>query len=475
MKLLIPLLFVSSSLFGQTLYDGETFPFSQGVTFDGNGSKIEESTATPFTPPKHLRAMIKNVNWWGATGYVFDNYRTIDFTNHILLSFQMRSSQKGILLGVQLHDEAGKNSNFLRVETDYNYQEINLPIDMFTGVDLSRITSVIFSVSRSGTNSQVVDVDNIELFGRKESPKIEGVMRTDGTNLFDACGKKIVLRGVNHMTCYTDWIGTPRDGLPMFEEIAKTGANSVRIVWTHKDGTKPSELDAAIGNAAKHRLIPMVELLDRTCDWGREAFDEILNYWLKPEVLAILKKHQKYLLLNFANEMGNDKTNLDNYKSEYKRVIEKLREAGIKSPIVIDAPGCGQNETIMLQAANYLINSDPLHNIVMSLHLWWVPQDEKRITNLITESKRLNIPLILGEFSGLAVDCKTPTLIKHILKLSQEHGIGWLPWSWDSANGCKAHAMTTDNTFNGLFGYGKEVALTEQYSIKNTSVISQCF
>jgi len=478
MKLIMPFLFLfSCGVNGQTknLYDGETVPFSKFVPWDGNGSILEESTKLPFSPKNHIRATINTVNYWGAAGYVLNYWTPVDFTGHLTLSFMLRSSEKEKLLGVQLHDSAGNTSGFLRVETSYNYEVVVLPLDMFKGVDLQNITAIVFSLSKAGTTTQIIDLDNLELFGKKKAPISTGVMKTNGRSLLDACGKKVVLRGVNHMTCYTDWVGTPRDGLPMYEEIAKTGANSVRIVWTYKENTTAQELDNAITNAANNKLFPMVEVLDRTCQWSREAFDEILAFWLKPEILAVLKKHEKYLLLNFANELGNNVTTLETYKSEYKRAVEKLRLAGIKSPIVIDAPGCGQDEKTMLQAANYLIDSDPLKNIVMSIHLWWVPQSIDRITNLFNEAARLNIPLVIGEFSGLAVDCKTPTYLSHILKMANDNNVGWLPWSWDSANGCKAHSMTTDNTFNGLFGYGKEVAVTDPYSIKNTSVRSECF
>ncbi|HKU44910.1 MAG TPA: hypothetical protein VJR89_42415, partial [Polyangiales bacterium] len=43
--------------------------------------------------------------------------------------------------------------------------------------------------------------------------------------LHDRCGEKVVLRGINHPTLYIDRNGT---ALP---EIAKTGANSVRLFW----------------------------------------------------------------------------------------------------------------------------------------------------------------------------------------------------------------------------------------------------
>jgi mannan endo-1,4-beta-mannosidase len=261
----------------------------------------------------------------------------------------------------------------------------------------------------------------------------------------------------------------------MFTEIAKTGANSVRIVWTYSENTTPAELDRAITNAAKNQLIPMVEILDQTCEWSRAAFDKVLSWWLQPDIVKVMKKHEKYVLLNFANEMGNSDTTLENYKSEYKRVIEKMRGAGLRSTIVIDAPGCGQNETIMLDAANYLIESDPLKNVMMSLHLWWVPQDKDRITNLMTRAHKLNIPLVIGEFAGVAVDCKTPTFYSHLMKIAQDTETGWMPWSWDKSNGCQAHSMTKDDTYSGLFGYGKDVAVDDPNSIKKTSVRSTCF
>src|SRR5690606_24248087 len=47
-----------------------------------------------------------------------------------------------------------------------------------------------------------------------------------GAKLFDRCGEEVVLRGVNKMSVWTDRQGND------FSEIAKTGANSVRIVWT---------------------------------------------------------------------------------------------------------------------------------------------------------------------------------------------------------------------------------------------------
>jgi mannan endo-1,4-beta-mannosidase len=130
---------------------------------------------------------------------------------------------------------------------------------------------------------------------------------------------------------------------------------------------------------------------------------------------------------------------------------------------------------MIMAVAKDLIAADPDHNLVFSLHIYWMDQNAARITKAITDSVALNIPMIIGEFAHKAVDCTTPILYKEIIKQSQSNQIGYLPWSWDKENGCAEHSMTKDNMFSSLWGWALEVAITDPNSIKNTSVQSQCF
>jgi mannan endo-1,4-beta-mannosidase len=85
--------------------------------------------------------------------------------------------------------------------------------------------------------------------------------RVQGRHLYDNQGEQVVLCGVNKMIIWMD-----TDGAPSYSEIAKTGANAVRIVWT-TDGLS-EQLDNTIYNCRMESMIPMVELHDATGEWG---------------------------------------------------------------------------------------------------------------------------------------------------------------------------------------------------------------
>jgi mannan endo-1,4-beta-mannosidase len=108
-----------------------------------------------------------------------------------------------------------------------------------------------------------------------------------GRHLYDRCGEQVVLRGVNEMIV---WSGG-RDGNPEFSEIAKTGANAVRIVWT-EEGTA-AELDAVITNALGNHLVPMVEHHGATGDLS--LVPVVVDYWTRRDVVAVIKKARGFL------------------------------------------------------------------------------------------------------------------------------------------------------------------------------------
>jgi mannan endo-1,4-beta-mannosidase len=291
----------------------------------------------------------------------------------------------------------------------------------------------------------------------------------DGRTLRDRCGEPVVLRGVNEMVIYTQ----SQDGLPAFPEIARSGANSVRITWNTNGPV--AKLDAVMNNAIANQMIPMVVLNDATGDLGKVGQE--VDYWVRGDVVATIEKYEDKALVNIANEAGDGSVTQAAFTSAYQDAIQRMRGAGIHTPLVIDGSQWGQNIDMLQAVGPALITFDPDHNLIFSVHTYWDDPNGSRLTAEIDQSVSMGLPLIVGEFAQHAVaGCgSAPFAYKTLLSLAQRSQIGFLPWSWGAVKNsdCKDDQpfdMTTDGTFAGLQGWGAEVAVTDPNSIQKTSV-----
>ncbi len=290
----------------------------------------------------------------------------------------------------------------------------------------------------------------------------------DGRYLRDKCGEKVVLRGINEMVIYT----STQDGTPYFAEMAKTGANSVRITWNTTGAV--SKLDAAMKNAIAAQMIPMPVLNDATGDLTK--LNAEVNYWVRSDVVAVIQKYQDKALINIGNEVGNGSVTQSQFLSAYTSAITSMRSAGIHTPLVIDGSTWGQDIDMLQATAPMLTSADPDHNIIYSVHMYWTDPNGTRVMSEISQSVTQNLPLIVGEFAQHAVaGCSSsPFAYKTLLALAQQNDIGYLPWSWGGAinSDCKSDQpfdMSSNGTFSGLQGWGREVAVSDANSIMNTS------
>lgn len=291
--------------------------------------------------------------------------------------------------------------------------------------------------------------------------------------LFSKDNEKVILRGINHMFIWTD-----REGKTI-PEIAKTGANVVRIVWNMRG--RVSDLDNIIQECIANNMIPMPELHDATGAWDK--LTQILDFWLRDEVLQMISNHQEYLLLNFGNEIGDGEIDTEEFFNAYNTVVTKMRAARIRVPIIIDADEWGQSTNNIMKQGRRLLQSDPEHNLMFSVHMWWpsekhdpiktgYPTVEARITGELEKSVALGIPLIIGEFAPVAVKGVREIPYKHIMAEAERLEIGWLAWSWGPGNYDSPEMdMTTHSSFNTLVGWGKVVCTDSSLSIQHTSVI----
>jgi mannan endo-1,4-beta-mannosidase len=263
--------------------------------------------------------------------------------------------------------------------------------------------------------------------------------------LYDPNGYEFIMRGMN-TTLAWGWKEHNSEAVVSKSGIAKTGANTVRLVFSSTVGHMTvGEKDAMIAAAIANGMVPVLGLWDAT---GKEAATDlqaVFNYWLTNEHVLLLKKYEKHIILNPANEWGGYADGL--FVAQYNAGIAKLRSAGVNCTIMVDASGAyGQNPRSILNAGDSILNADPQKNVMFSLHLYAYHRSPDKLTGVgswndaglgtpwdtIAEVKKIvakKLPLVIGEigFGGPQVPYNPKIMMQELKKL----GIGWLVWSWN--------------------------------------------
>lgn len=313
-----------------------------------------------------------------------------------------------------------------------------------------------------------------------------GLHVKDGKYLADKCDNKIILKGVNMGSIYA-----VNFGLKELEEIEKTGANNVRIVLTRTyqdwtDGGAVTTLTAAkiepiITSSIAKGMIPILELHDFTGSANVAAdLPKATQWWASAGIRAMLQKYQKSIVINVANEPDNGSASDASYADVNISAVKVLRDAGYTCPIMIDASNWGKDHVFFLYKGQALMDADPLHNLLFSVHAYWPTNgpfgnySDTKITADFTALKQSGLPIVIGELAiadiqnGLAYNIN----YRLLMKLCQENEFGYIAWWWGFNNNPGANnqlSMTNDGLYSGLAGGGKEIAINDVNSIKNTS------
>lgn len=301
---------------------------------------------------------------------------------------------------------------------------------------------------------QILSVFILVFFSCQSEQPIKG-FKTEGTQLLDAKGNAFVMRGVNMPHAWH-----PQKSYQALNYAANHQVNCVRIVW---ESHLPAQgLDSILQKCISLKMIPMLELHDATGDATDTKLFKMLAYFTSVDMQAIIKKYEKYILINIANEWGNNELTPEYWRDAYKKCISQLRSSGYQSTIVIDAPGWGQNSEPILSYAQELIEFDSLHNLLFSIHMYGSWNNEAKIEKDLKEANHLSIPIIVGEFGynynkgDNNLNCK----VNHqkILQVCTDLDIGYLAWSWTGNNEENKWLDLAENSdWKTLTRWGKEI------------------
>lgn len=292
----------------------------------------------------------------------------------------------------------------------------------------------------------------------------------NGTSLYDLNGNKFVMRGINHAhTWFKNQLNT---AIPA---IAATGANTVRIVlsdgqqWT-KDSA--SDVKKVIEQCKKNNLICVLEVHDITGGNDIKGLQRVTDYWIG--IKDALFGNEAYVILNIANEwVGNWDT--ETWYNGYSEAVKRLRNAGFRHTIMIDAAGWGQYGEPIGKYGKKLLQEDICGNLMFSVHMYGTaggsPDSIRRNLKYATDN---GLCVIVGEFGYYHSDGDVDE--KYIMKYCTENNLGYLGWSWKgNGGGVEYLDIALDWEGKTLSKDWGEVLINGANGIKETSKICSIF
>ena len=314
---------------------------------------------------------------------------------------------------------------------------------------------------------------------RPETNTGKGFFVLDG-KLYDASGNEFIPIGANSAVFWQ----SEANGMKSFPDMKKAGANCVRIVSVTNNSTNSwswqsnfSKQKACVKASIDNKLIPILEFHDVTCGTGYDDdkddknLKKCVDYWCSPNLVSLCREYEKYLIVNVANEWGPANSG---WRDSYKKAITAMRTAGIKNTILIDAGGCGQNPTTLINYAQELLDFDPEKNILFAIHFYgvWMTKEKSKanwqfyVEDYLQMFKTKKLPVIVGEFGWTgAPDNFTLYDPKKIISECNRHGIGWLFWAWNS--------NTNETYYNIVANYSKGYSADDDLSEHGKYIVNQ--
>ena len=326
-------------------------------------------------------------------------------------------------------------------------------------------TSTVDSTASSISQTEQTDNDIHE-----DEPMASAGFTVDGTRLLDANGNEFVMRGINHPH---SWFAAEDD--VALEAIAATGANTVRIVCG--DGQQYNRdsadtLKAIVEKCKELKMIAILEVHDITGKDNISLLENTVDYWI--DVKDALIGNETNVILNIANEWVG-KWESEVWRDGYVSAIPKLREAGIKNTILVDAAGWGQYGQSIADYGEEVFAADPDANTMFSIHMYGsAGKNKASIKRNLTGVTDKGLCIIVGEFGYTHSDGDVDE--DYIMEYCTENNIGYLGWSW-KGNGGGVEYLDIANEWDGsvLSADWGEKLINGENGIAKTSKICSIF
>lgn len=232
------------------------------------------------------------------------------------------------------------------------------------------------------------------------------VLRTNETKIMWTDGEHYVLPvGVE-----LDYGADSTERFSAVSEIAKVAAGAIRLVLTPE--TPVANLEAALNRAATEGLFVNLTLNDPALyckDNGAELLRLTKETWFgKFRPIIAQDQYQSMMMISIARGWG-PKEVFDPTSSGYreymdytKTLIRDFRKAGFKLPLVVEAPGCGEDfNAFDANRVRELLAADTERNLIFGLAAKGRAYNTSaKISNAVNVIRAQRAPVIITEVGG---------------------------------------------------------------------------
>jgi hypothetical protein len=275
-------------------------------------------------------------------------------------------------------------------------------------------------------------------------------LQVQGRFLYNKCGQKVIIRGIEHMLYYQD------QNQAMLPEIAKTGANSIRVMLD-------PALPAATLRQILQKCINDYKMYVSVAPWRGQ------DIWFRPEIKTVLQEFEDNIIIHAFGEAPYETTNDDaRWISETSALIQRIRQAGYKAPLDIQSTTFGRDPRPVIRSGQAVLNADPLRNILFGVQLYWgdwyTGLYDMTIAEACQQFAALPYPVQVGACpSDCNTDCGNMAWDE---SFKNELGCMWWCWTGDEFE------LSTNGQFNQLTADGQYIINNSPYSMSKTSVRS---
>lgn len=275
-------------------------------------------------------------------------------------------------------------------------------------------------------------------------------MQVQGRFLYNKCGQRVTIRGIEHMLYYQDI------NQQMLPQIGMTGANAIRVL-----------LDPDISGTTLRQIL--TKCINEQKMYVSVGVWRGRDFFFRTDIKPVLLEFEDNIILHAFGEPNYETTPDDaRWKSESIAVINQFRSAGFRAPIDIQTTTFGRDPRPIIRSGQVVFDADPLRNIIFGCQMYWGDWYTGLYGMTIAEGcqrfAQLPYPVQVGACpSDCNDDCG-----RQAWDESFKNGLGCMWWSWTGDE----FELSGNGNFNNLTADGQYVVNTSQYSISKTSVRS---